>query len=64
MLAAACALLPNVDAIGFNSRMQCGDEPGHCGFFHVLTFDLLAVSRLPSLPRLGTALVEGTRFFS
>jgi inner membrane protein len=42
VLAAVCTLLPDVDIIGFYFGIRYGDVFGHRGFFHSLTFALLA----------------------
>ena len=42
VLTAVCALLPDVDIIGFYFGIKYGDVFGYWGFFHSLTFDLLA----------------------
>jgi len=39
---AVCTLLPDVDIIGFYFGIKYGDVFGHRGFFHSLTFALLA----------------------
>ena len=42
VLTVACTLLPDVDIIGFYFGIKYGDVFGHRGFFHSLTFSLLA----------------------
>ncbi|HEX9137566.1 MAG TPA: metal-dependent hydrolase, partial [Nitrospirota bacterium] len=39
---AVCTLLPDVDIMGFYFGIKYGDVFGHRGFFHSLTFALLA----------------------
>lgn len=42
LFTAVCTLLPDVDIIGFYFGIKYGDVFGHRGFFHSLTFALLA----------------------
>lgn len=50
-----CAVIPNIDVIGFYLGIKYGDIFGHRGFFHSLTFSLLAgitvVLAFPDIPR-------------
>ena len=56
VLSAVCSVLPDVDVVGFYYGIKYGDMFGHRGFFHSLTFALLAsalvvILAFPSLQR-------------
>lgn len=42
ILSAVCSMLPDIDVVGFYFGVHYGDMLGHRGFFHSLTFALLA----------------------
>jgi len=56
VLCGICAVIPDIDVIGFYLGIKYGGMFGHRGFFHSLTFSLLAgiaivVLAFPAIPR-------------
>lgn len=56
VLAAACSIIPDIDAIGFYFGIKYGSVFGHRGFFHSLTFAsivslLVVLLAYPTVPR-------------